>query len=215
MNCKNPCLKLLFCTVVTVGAISPAYADITLQNGDFSSGLAGWTVEWGDVTDGGGYALFQEDAFDISSTLSQQFTLPLGAQLLSFDLTLSAEGDRDPFAWPDAFTASLLDAATFDPLITWDPFVTEFFLLENTGAMETSAGMAVAGNTISLDVSSWRGQDVLLSFDLWGSYDGMTTTTHLDNVDVSVVPLPSAVLLAIVGLGSSIIGLPLKRKRVV
>ncbi len=213
MSNKNPFLKLLLCIVVATAAISPARADASLLNGDFSSGLAGWSVDWGDVTDGGGFARFQEHPVDFSSTLSQQFSIPAAASLLSFDLELSSApgGDPDPFAWPDAFTASLLDAATFDPLISWDPLVTEFFLLENTGAIETAAGMTVAGNTISLDVSSWRGQDVLLSFDLWASYDGMTTTAELDNVNVSVVPLPGAALLALIGLGAA--GVTVRRNR--
>jgi hypothetical protein len=52
-----------------------------------------------------------------------------------------------------------------------------------------------------LDVSNWAGYDVLLSFDLWGGLDGMQTTVSLDNVNVSVIPAPGALLLAFIGTG--------------
>lgn len=202
-------LRVVFCLFAVLVAGASASADLIPLNGDFSDGLSHWLVEFGDVTDGGGYAFFQEDPDSLSSTLSQEFTIPSAALRLSFDLQMLGVpgGDSDPSAWPDAFTASLLDASTLDPLISWDPFVTEFFLLENTGAMETSAGMTVIGDTVTLDVSSWAGQDVLLSFDLWASDDGMTTTVNLDDVRVSVVPLPAGALLGVLGLVSGLMGL--------
>jgi hypothetical protein len=191
-----------FGTIVVALVGVAAFAGPTLQNGDFSApDLIGWTVEYGTVTDGGGYALFEEDAFSLSSTLSQVFSLPSGSQTLSFDVWMSAVtgGDYDPFAWQDAFTASLLDPVTFDPLIS-NPGVTEFYYLDNTGYEETVG--TVSGNKVSLDVSSWAGYDVLLSFDLWGGLDGMHTTVSLDNVNISVVPAPGALLLGLIGTGA-------------
>jgi len=221
MRNRNVFTLIALCAVVCFPAPS-AVADPAIVNGDFSAGLTDWTVEWGDVTDGGGFALFQEDVPefpgdlpDISSTLSQAFTLPGQALFLSFDLAMTAEGNPDPLAWPDAFTASLLDGGTLDPLVSWDPFVTEFFLFENTGLMETAVGVAVAGDTVSLDVSAWAGQDVLLSFDLWAGEDGMTTTAALDNVNVSLVPVPGAAVLGALGLASGLVGLRRKHKKAV
>jgi hypothetical protein len=144
-----------FSTIVVVLAGLTAFAGPTLQNGNFSSGLTDWNVEYGTVTDGGGYAKFQEDAMSLSSTLSQQFTLPAGSLTLSFDVWMSSAetgGDYDPFSWPDAFTVSLLDPVTFDPLIS-NLGVTEFYYLDNTGYEETVG--TVSGSTVSLDVSSW------------------------------------------------------------
>jgi len=179
--------RFIFPVILFVCMPPTLYA--SLSNGDFSDGLNGWTVEYGTVTDGGAYALFEEDAFSLSSTLSQEFTIPALALELSFDVVLSAEagGDYDPFSWPDAFTASLLDALTLDPLVA-NPGVTEFYYLDNTGYEETVG--TVSGSTVSLDVSSWAGYDVLLSFDLWGGPDGMLTSVDLDNVSVSVTRLP-------------------------
>jgi hypothetical protein len=42
---------------------------------------------------------------------------------------------------------------------------------------------------------------VLLSFDLWGGLDGMLTNVDLDNVNVSVIPVPGALLLGLIGTG--------------
>lgn len=198
--------QIKFIVVVVVVAflysLSPtAFAGATLPNGDFSSGLSGWIVEYGTVTDGGGYALFEEDAFDLSSTLSRVFTLAPGSLMLSFDMVMSVEsgGNYDPFAPPDAFMASLLDPVTYDPLVS-NPGFTEFYLLENTGYEETVAD--VSSSTISLDVSAWAGQDVFLSFDLFGGDDGMLTSVSVDNVGVSVIPAPGALLLGLVGAGT-------------
>ena len=194
--------------VLTIGGLT-AYASPTPLNGDFSAALNGWTVEYGYVSDGGGYALFQEHPIDLSSTLSQEFTIPDLALELSFDVDMWAtpiSGETiDQSAtlyWPDTFTVSLLDA-DFNPLISWDPLVTEFFLLDNQPVIKKASGVTISGNTISLPISSdWAGQDVLLSFDLWASYDGKETTVNLDNVNISVIPAPGALLLGLMGTGA-------------
>jgi len=65
----------------------------------------------------------------ILSTLKQKFTLPDWSRLLlSFDVRMSVTegGNKDPFAWPDAFTASLLDRVTLKPIIA-NPGRTDFF----------------------------------------------------------------------------------------
>lgn len=199
---KHYTQMLSFAGVVAIFLLNAtAWASPTVVNGNFSQpGLVGWTVEFGTVTDGGGYALFQEDPISLSSTLSQAFTLPDLAWKLSFNIWMTSVpgGPEDPFAWPDAFTASLLDPATFDPLVA-NPGYTDFYYRDNTGYLETIA--AVAGNTVTLNVSGLAGQDALLVFDLWASYDGMLTTVGIDNVAVSVIPAPGALLLGVMGAG--------------
>jgi hypothetical protein len=176
-----------------------ALADMSLQNGDFSLGFTGWTVEYGTVTDGGGYALFQEDPTSLTSTLSQSFTIPALAHELSFNVAMTSTGTYDPGAWPDAFTASLLDRATRNPLLS-NPTYTDFYYIDHTGVVETIAG--VSGNTVTLDISGLGGHDAYLVFDLLASDDGMATTVNVDNVNVSVVPLPGALLLGLIGIGT-------------
>ncbi len=197
-------LKNFYVRVLVVGAgfllcsAPVVFADLT--NGDFSTpGLYGWTVESGNVSDGGGYALFQEHPVDMLSSLVQEFTLPALALELSFDVAMSSVPGGDHESWPDAFMALLLDPLTFGPLIS-NPGYTEFYYLDNTGYLETVA--TVSGNNVSLDVSSLAGLDVFLAFDLLGGDDGMLTSVELDNVNVSVVPAPGALLLGLIGIGT-------------
>ena len=208
------CLRCIGVAMTVVAFVSlTAFADLVPQNGDFSDGLNHWTVEYGSVTNGGGLALFQEDPGFLTSTLSQQFiTIPAGATQLSFDVLMSAVpgGDTDPFAAPDAFTASLLNPLTLDPLV-FNSGYSDFFYMDNTGGLETIA--AVSGSMVALDVSGLAGLDAYLVFNLVAGEDGMTTTVNLDNVNVSVVPLPGAVILGLLGLTSGLISLRIKREK--
>lgn len=192
-------LKTIQFIAIVIALLSlESFAGPTLQNGDFSAGLSNWTVEYGTVTDGGGFALFEEDPSSLSSTLSQQFTIPSLALELSFDVAMSSVpgGDYDPFVAPDAFTASLLDPLTFDPLI-YTLGYPDFYYLDNSGYLQTIA--TISGNTVRLDISTLRGLDALLSFDLFGGEDGMFTTVNLDNVNISIIPTPGALLLGLIG----------------
>jgi len=187
--------RLIF-PVILLACIPPAlYA--TLQNGDFSAGLNGWTVESGNVSDGGGFALFQEHSTQILSTLKQEFTLPdWTTLLLSFDVKMSAVagGAYDPYAWPDAFTASLLDPVTKEPLIA-NPGRTDYFYIDNTNSIITIGTL-----TITVDLAGLAGRDAALYFDLIGSDDGRLTTVRLSNVEI--IPEPCSLLLWLVGAGT-------------
>ena len=185
--------RIGFCVMGVALAGVTAVGAPALQNGNFSSGLDWWTVESGVVSDGGGFALFEEDPVFGMSSLVQEFGLPPGALELSFDVDMSAVAGGDDFGCsPDAFTASLLDPLTYDPLVS-NPGFTDFYYLDNTGWEETVA--TVSGSTVSL------GQDVFLAFDLLGGDDGMVTSVSLDNVSVSVIPAPGALLLGMIGTG--------------
>jgi hypothetical protein len=167
-----------------------------IPNGDFSDGLNGWTVESGNVTDGG-YALFQEHPTQILSTLKQEFTLPdWTALLLSFDVKMLAEpgGDKAPFAWPDAFTASLLDPVTSEPLVS-NPGRTDFFYMDNTNSIITIGTL-----TVTVDLTGLGDRDVGLYFDLIGSNDGRLTTVRLSNVEI--IPEPCSLVLWLIGTGT-------------
>jgi len=178
----------------------PALADPSLQNGDFSAGLSAWTLEYGAVTDGGGFALFEEDSASLSSTLSQQLTIPALAMQLSFDVLFSSAGAYDFSTWPDAFTACLYDnPLDLNPLIS-NPGYNDFFYMDHTGVVETVESFD--GTRVTLDVSAFRGMDAYLVFDLLASDDGMTTSVTLDNVTISTVPAPGALLLGLVGMSA-------------
>lgn len=190
----NLCVLCLF-VILCFGP--PAAATLVPENGDFSAGLNGWTVKSGNVRDGGGYALFEEHATLILSTLLQEFTLPQGVISLAFDVKMSATpgGDDDPFAWPDAFTASLLDPVTLDPL-TANPGRTDFFYIDNTNSIITIGTLSVRVDLTGLGLD---GREAALYFDLIGSDDGMLTTVSIDNVEI--IPEPATVIFLLVGLG--------------
>lgn len=195
MERKAFCAVFALCISVVVWFGQPTAEATVVVNGDFSNGLNGWTVESGNVSDGGGFALFEEHPVVILSTLKQEFTLPDWPSMqLVFDVKMSAVagGAYDPFAWPDAFTASLLDPVTLDPLIC-NPGRTDFFYMDNTGVL-TPATLTVKLNLTGLGLS---GRNAALYFDLIGSYDGMLTNIKVDNVDV--IPEPCSLLLWLVG----------------
>jgi len=196
MERKPFCVVFALCIGVVVWFGQPTAEATVVINGDFSNGLNGWTVESGNVSDGGGYALFQEHPTQILSTLKQEFALPDWSSMqLVFDVKMSATpgGVHDPFAWPDAFTASLLDPATKDPLIA-NPGRTDFFYMDNTGVL-TPATLTVRLNLTGLDLGS---RNAALYFDLIGNDDGMLTSVNVDNV--AVIPEPTTLIL--IGFGA-------------
>lgn len=185
------------CLLITLWLAQPVAATMVPYNGDFSFNLDGWSVVSGNVTNGGGYAKFEEHSTAILSTLKQEFTLPEGVLWLAFDVKMSATpgGDDDPFAWPDAITASLLDATTLDPLVA-NPGRTDFFYMDNTNSLITIGTL-----TITTDLTGFGNRAVALYFDLIGSDDGMVTRVMVDNVEVAV-PEPCSLLLWLVGTGT-------------
>lgn len=188
-------LSLVACTQVQAGPVG---------NGNFSTpGLMAWTVESGSVSDGGGYARFEEHPIDLANSLVQVVTLPANAMVLSFDVSMSATpGGDDLLMPPDAFVATLYDnPVDLNPLISI-PGYNEFFYMDNAGVVDDSI-VNFDGTTVSLNISGLAGQDVLLAFDLLGSADGMITTVALDNVDISTqaIPAPGALILAVIGVG--------------
>jgi len=88
----------------------------TLVNGDFSSGLDGWSVQ-GDVAVESGAAVLGDDA-EWYSLLFQGAALEPGAYTLQFDFFNALSGDVPDFALgPDYFLASLYftdDLGAFD-----------------------------------------------------------------------------------------------------
>jgi hypothetical protein len=206
-----------------------------LQNGDFSiPDLAGWTAyadgftldpandPFSPVYDGGGYAVMTEDYTAWQLTLEQEFSLcpEIGPLSLSFDYRLTYPDDgTGPGAFPDAFTASLLDPVTMDPILytPWSPTQTEFFYHDNAESDDpflpsidydptivTWVGSFIQGH-VTLDLTSLpAGTPVLLVFDLFLGDDGKQTTVEIDNVEVQCLPEPLTMVLVGVGLAGAV-----------
>lgn len=175
-----------------------------VTNGEFIYGLDAWTVESGTVEHSvDDEAMFEPDLYGApTSTLSQMFTLDTGALTLCFDVRMETESENGT-PETDVFTASLLNSLD-NPMICV-PGETYFYSLDSNGDEEIATGVSVMGGTlktISLDVSSWAGEEVKLRFSLEHDYaDDVDTYAFLDNVGVPIVPGPSALMLAGLGVG--------------
>jgi hypothetical protein len=171
-----------------------------IVNGDFSSGLTGWTTT-GPVSDGGGFAVLEEGTILMLTSLEQQFILPVGAKSLSFDYGLSSTPDgTSGFPFADGLSASLLDPATLDPILS-TPGFSDFFFEDRAGAQSFDPSLvSIVGNRVTLYLTSVPdGTNALIVFDLLGGDDGFATQATIDNVAV-FIPAPGAGLLAMIGL---------------
>ena len=197
--------------IVCVAECSPAWGVGVVQNGNFSSGLTGWTTS-GPVTDSGGFALLAEDAVSAVTSLEQEIVIPAFAGSLRFDFTLSSEPDgTSGFPFPDGLAAYLLDPVTFVPILA-TPGFSDYFYLDRVGFDDYDPSIVrVDGNTVRLDVTSVpAGTPALIAFDLLGGDDGYATLATIDNVGVSFIPEPVTALGVALACGA--VGVRLRRR---
>jgi hypothetical protein len=184
-----------FATAIILGLVltSTSQAIMTeLTNGTFDSDLSGWYdsttgVIW-DAGTGDGYALFSE-VTGATSFLWQDFDLPAGAQELSFEINFTSEGGPGP-----------VDTDNFDALLYRGMSIEELYSINNSLAYGQT-GWTSGDMVVAWDVSSLAGQNVRLAFELHGDEDGYDTTVKLDNVKVSIIPVPGAIVLGCIGAG--------------
>ena len=203
--------------IVAAGVMSlwistqPALAD--LMNGEFIDNLNPWIVApEGSVLredcddDGDHDAKFSPENNPDSSILRQEFEFNELAQTLSFSFVMNVLEIPCGGGETDTFTAKLLDEGgnAVNPL---EPAVDKYHFYEMVASGEGSFP-----DTVNLDVSGFRGQQVELVFSLDHDYDDCYySTVCLDNVAVSVIPAPGAFLLG--GIGLSLAGWKLRRRR--
>jgi hypothetical protein len=181
--------------LLLVASVLSGLSRASVTNGDFSAVdsegnpiLAPWTAS-GVVSNEGGYALFRENPDgDRISSLTQMVTIPDGAQL-SFIYTMKSFPSIVGPPTSDTFYASLNGNVLFSV---------------NNDSLAPDGG-TISG-TMLIDVSSYAGQTPELKFELLSTDDNYTTHVELYNVDVSgsvtVVPVPSAMLLGGIGVVS-------------
>ena len=208
-------MKRLAFSAVFFGFVAVAVkADLgnPLRNGDFSNSLStGWT-DYQVVSVVGGNGILGEDP-DFYSFLEQEFTIPDLSVGFSFDYKPLFELDGD-----EAFSASLLNPFSHAPLVPTDadpgdPSESYYFLTDSYGTTLTDSSFVTLADigdgwtSVSLDLATLGGfgTDALLAFDFIGFDASYGSRILIDNASVSVVPLPGAALLGMVGLG--IIGL--------
>lgn len=178
--------------VVIVGSVASVRAD--LSNGDFESGDAPWVVlnddafidpEPGNPSNHLAVLLENEmhplddagGSYNLTG-ISQSFSHTPGEALLHFDYKILTEiSETDHFqVWLGAVL--YLDVPTDD--------------------FDLADGNVHHG---TLNVSLLAGND--LEFRLKGYNDGNSTVVEIDNVCIAPVPVPGAVLLGALGLGSA------------
>jgi hypothetical protein len=210
--------KVLISAVFGFLVTGSALAGITdpLQNGGFSDGLNYWdglppavpgiegNVTWLPSYYGLDVAWFQESVPD--SILRQAFMLPADASSLDITAYMISNSVSGHPSY-DSFSAFLRDPVTLDPIINVPG--EEFFYSWNHNGMAQQVGIGgpfqQVGPYISVDVSAYGGQSVLLEFGLF-SYDLPTSTyALLDEVSVTggysppIVPVPVSWLLCASG----------------
>lgn len=163
-----------------------------LVNGDFSSGLAGWTAgesgggaSPGSVILAGGQALLREgDSFLV--TLEQTFVIPAGTQALSFQTIVSPGFDGTASGIHDAFEATLLDAQDLQPVVPpWHPLATSFFNMQEDESVHLGSGTSWNGTTVTVDLGGVpAGTEVVLFFDLIGGDVDTQGGVRVDNVEI-------------------------------
>lgn len=170
-------MVLLAVCLLVLGSTQPLLADIT--NGDFSDGLSGWTTsDKNPAYQFGARAVLtvddKQEPPDSNSTLSQDgIELESWDKWLSFDFEMEGEGGAET----DKFTASF--GGTY--LGTWEaPAILQ---------------------TVSFNLADWDPGPYELVFKLKNDPDGISTSVVIDNVRLSPVPVPGAVVLGSLGVG--------------
>jgi hypothetical protein len=176
-------------------------AGVGVVNGDFASGLDGWTASEsggtaapGGVAAAGGQALVSEgDSFLV--TLEQRFRVPSFATLLRFELTVDPGFDRSADFIPDAFEASILDDAMLPLVEPWDSLATSSFNLQEDGTANMGPGVVWDGLACTIDVGGIpAGTLATLYFDLIGADGDTLSALRIDNVAMATSPPQGAFL---------------------
>lgn len=176
-----------------------------LMNGDFSSGLDGWTTEHLDSGGGttspsphvqalAGDAVLETQGANSGITLVsliQSLNIPTNAVALTFDVSFErVEVDRDDAGggFPDFFQGSYLDSldASFDRVL---------IVIDVNGPRDYTGVLTPLGGgkvRVATSLAGLRGRSGDLFFDLFEDLDGFKSRATVDNVQITMVP-PSQV----------------------
>ena len=184
--------------LVLLSVATPVPADLT--NGNFQAGTSGWN--WSDDT----ASLYESDEGQrwarlveppghtgtvYASIQQQDISMPQGAAALSFDFSMTTFQDAET----DYFQVELNNVGNFNELFTIAS--TDSGTLDLAGEYPSPRA---GWYRVNRDVSDLASGNWTLIFRLEGNEDGWATMVDIDNVELSAVPVPGAVVLGSMGL---------------
>ena len=181
-------------------------------NGDFSLGFAGWFVD-GDAVVSGPFssAILGEGSPSpgpAPGLLSQAFLLPASPVSLTFEFSFDVGADVSGGGlFDDFFQVELL--ATGQSELFTDSFgfpsdailaVDRFGVFENQGTIGAGTNLSSQFTLSLTGLGLSAGDELTITALTFGDADGFSSVGVLDNVSATVIPVPGAALLALVGL---------------
>ncbi len=185
----------------------------SIVNGGFDQGannLGGWVVSDPSyvAVNAGHQAVISESPVDTEVDLYQDFTVPQGAQSLSFTFQVLGAPSVPSGDTPDAFGASLLNPQSLQPLVNTVNATTDSYYVQDVeqgvtqgqaaSGVTVTSGTASGTSVITLDVSALGGDSARILFRLIGGSD----VTGLGAVGVTDVSITGTRLTVFTGLQS-------------
>lgn len=204
---------LRYCLILSFSPLSHG----SVINGDFASGLSGWTV-LGDVTAAAEEALAADDGAGAgSSSLYQGVALAPGSYQLSFDFLGELSSSVPPGTFPDLFGASLYfiddPISNFDLINgVFDAVISLFDqdasgLLAPIGGFNGGAGSSPKGTSWTRWTVNFNNQfdNAIPTFETFDGNFLADSRVRIDNVSINPVaaaPLPSSAALLLLALAT-------------
>lgn len=216
MLCKKTFTTLGTTVLLIFLLFNTSYADII--NGDFSSGLDGWTTA-GDTFTINEYAVIGDNN-NWWSYLYQPIASEGLSYTIDFDFKNNLSGyvpDDDPFAFYDTFFASVYfvnDIAEFDlEAFTYDDSLA-LFDMDSIGAFNINGTVSDYGTDWLHFSTSFTNEYnyIILTFELVDfNFIDNDSQVFIDNVNINPVPEPATLLLLVAGMGG--LGVFSRRKK--
>lgn len=208
--------------IAAAAALAVGSARADLINGDFSSGLDGWSVI-GDVSGVAGTADISDNEY--YSALYQALGVTDGSYVLEFDFYSGISDEVPDFTFPDVFFASLYfidDLGAFDLETASYDDALALFDLDYSGVSNLTGEVVMIGQgwyhfTLAFDTTYAY---VIPAFELLNQNDpnanlllGLDSDVYIDNVSIvpGVIPEPSTFVL--VGIGGAMFALRMRVRR--